>query len=288
MVEYQKPDYSMTFDGDEGEIVKAAEADLNALTKKVLQALNPSPVIDNLPDTFINLPVGIVVDGELIKDAEVQELNGEHEEKLAKARLSNSLGKYVTTLLQCGVVSIGGKEPTTVLLDSLIIGDIDALILGIRRATFGDDFEVFNVECSSCKEASDIQLDLKNVPFQKFTDVEELTATVPLRRGRKAKIQYPNGHVQNELLKKVLTDPEMYSITLAHCVISIIEVDGSEIPSNGLASVKKLGKMDRDKITEFIFKNQPGPRYDKVLAACPSCEGEVLVPINMGILFREF
>ena len=286
-MEHQMPQYSMSFDDDQGQVVTPDSADLNSLTKKVLQSMNPAPVIDDIPDTSVKLPAGIVIDGQVYQNAEVRELTGEHEEKLAKARLSNNAAKYVNTLLLCGTVSVGGKEATPALLDTLLQGDLDMLMLGIRRATFGDEFEVYEVECPHCQELNDLELNLKDIPIKELDDPETREFLIELRKGRQAKIQFPTGAVQNEIFKNNLTIPEMNSLTLAECVVSFIEADGSEKMSNGLTDVKKLGVADRTKLQEFIYDNQPGPRYDKVTALCSSCEGEVPVPLNVGILFRE-
>lgn len=286
-MEYQKPEYSMSFDDDQGQVVNGATADLNALTKKVLSSMNPAPVIGDLPDTHVELPAGLVIGNEVFQDAEVQELTGEHEEKLAKARTSGNPAKYINTLILCGTVAIGGHALTQELLDSLIQGDLDMLMLGIRKATFGDEFEVYGVECPNCGESNDLSMDLKDIPIKKLSDPTERDFLVPLRKGRQARVQFPTGAVQNELFKKTLSVPEMNSVTLSMCVLSFVNADGSEVPCNGLADVKKLGIADRKTLETYIFEEQPGPRYDQVVAKCHSCEGEVQVPLNVGILFRE-
>lgn len=287
-MEHQMPNYSMSFDDDQGQVVQSTNTEeLNSLTKKVLQSLNPAPVIDVVPDTQVKLPAGIVIDGKVYQDAEVQELTGEHEEKLAKARTTNNAAKYVNTLLLCGTVSVGGKDVTQGLLDSMLQGDLDTLVLGIRRATFGDDFEVYEIECPHCRELNDLELDLKGIPVKNLEDPETREFLIDLRKGRKARIQFPTGAVQNEIFKNNLTIPEMNSLTLAECVISFIEADGTEKMSTGLTDVKKLGIADRNTLQEYIYNNQPGPRYDQVTALCSSCEGEVPVPLSVGILFRE-
>lgn len=284
---YEKPEYSMSFDDSDAATIKGTEARANELTKQVLRATNPSPVIDEVPDTFVLLPAGIVVEDKVVHEAEVQELTGEHEEKLAKAKASGNPAKYVNTLLQCGVVSIGDQKVTPKLLGSLIQGDLDMLLLGIRRATFGDDFEVIGVPCPHCQELNDLTLNLKDIPVKTLDNPEERDFLVDLRKGRKARIQFPTGNVQDELFRGDYSLAEMNSITLAYSVISLIEADGTENISTGLATVKKMNVADRNTLQTYIYENQPGPRYDQVKAACHACEGEVLVPLSVGILFRE-
>lgn len=286
-MDYEKPQYSMSFDDDQGQVVTADKADLNALTKKVLSSLNPAPVVEDFPETQVTLPAGLVVDGEVFQLAEVQELTGEHEEKIAKVRTSNNPAKYIQTLLQCGTVAIGDTKATPEILDSLLQGDLDMLILGIRSATFGDELEIFNIECPHCGDSNDVKLKMSDIPVKKLEDPETRLFEIPLRKGRKAKMSLPTGALQQELFKKPYTIAEMNSITLANCVVSFVEANGEEHMCNGLADVKKLGLADRKTLQEFIIDTQPGPRYDEVVAACHACEGEVPVPLSVGILFRD-
>jgi hypothetical protein len=280
------PNYSMTFDSP-GEVIKGTDQSLNDLTQKIMKATNPAPVIESLPDTFVQLPAGLIIDDEVLQNAEVKELTGEHEELLEKAKLSNNAAKYVNTLLNCGVVSIGDQKVTPKILDSLIQGDLDALIMGIRKATFGDAFEVFNVPCPTCESMNDLELDLKDIPIKRLEDPTVREFDVELRNGVTAKIQFPVGSVQNDIFKTQITVSAMNSITLAYCVLSFTDSMGNTKPCNGLNDVNKLGLSDRKTLQTFIYENQPGPRYDQVVAKCHSCEGEVPVPLNVGILFRE-
>lgn len=287
---YESPQYTMTFDDDEGKITKGDEASpeaLNSLTQRVLSSVAPAPEIDPVPDTFVQLPAGLVTADGIVRDAEVQELTGEHEEALAKARQNNNPGRFVQVLLQSGVVSIGNQKPTAKQLTSLLQGDIDALLLGIRKATFGDEYDLEQVRCPNCGELNDLKMKLSDIPMHVLE--EEREVEVPLRFGRKARLTFPTGEVQAELYKNAdLTAPEMVSILLANCVLGFVEKDGSYRPSNGMADVKKMGKADRVAVNEFLYESQPGPRYNEVKAACHSCESEVEVPINIGLLFQEF
>lgn len=285
-MDYEKPQYSMSFDDDQGQVSTTETADLNALTKKVLSALSPAPVIEDYPDCFVKLPAGLLVDGDVLQDAEVRELTGEHEELLAKARTAPNPAKFISTLLQCGVVAIGDVKATAAILDDMLQGDLDMLILGIRRATFGEEFELFGLECPHCGEANDLNLNLSNIPVRRLEDPEQREFLVDLRKGRKARITLPTGALQTELFKKQLTIPEMNTVTLAHCILSFVDATGKETPCNGLNDVKNLGLADRRTLQDFIYNTQPGPRYDEVKGNCPTCEGELTIPLSVGALFR--
>ena len=104
-------------------------------------------VITPPSDTFVELPCGYITPaGEILKSAEVRELTGRDEEAIAKI---DSLGKALNVMLSRGVVKVGNLEATEEVLDNLLAGDRDMLLLAIYRATFGDSAKV-NVWCSNC------------------------------------------------------------------------------------------------------------------------------------------
>jgi hypothetical protein len=285
---YVAPQYTMSFDDDEGKVTKGAEASpetLNNLTQKVLNSAT-APEIGPVPDTYVKLPAGMVTADGIVREAEVQELTGEHEEALAKARQNNNPARFVQTLLTSGVVSVGGQKVTAKQLTSLLQGDIDALLLGIRKATFGNEFVLEGMPCPHCGEENDLNLNLDDIPMNEMEADREVE--IPLRFNRKAKVTFPTGEVQADIYKNAnLTAPELVSILLSHCLLGFTEADGTFRPSNGMTDVKKMGKADRDTLNKYIYENQPGPRYDEVKAACHACESEVEVPLNVGLLFQE-
>lgn len=290
MEELAAPQYSFNFDDDTENVVKGAETSadvLNSLTNKVLSSVNnAAPEIDPVSDTEVKLPAGLITQNGVVRVAEVQELTGRHEEALAKVR--NNPSKFINTLLLSGVVSIGDEKISQKLIDKLLQGDIDALLLGIRKVTFGDDFEMYGVPCDYCGELNDLTLSLASIPVQELEDPEILEYEVPLRKGRKARVTFPTGEAQKELYRNAeLTAPELVTILLEHCVLGFISATGTFTPARGKTDILDLGKLDRDAIQKFIYEKQPGLRYDQVTAACSSCEREVLVPLNVAILFRD-
>jgi hypothetical protein len=98
------------------------------------------PEIVSPSDTTVELPGGYVnAAGEVIRTAEVRELTGKDEEVISK---TNNLGKAVLAILQLGTVKIGNEAATEKLLDELLIGDRDAILLGILKATFGNTVKI--------------------------------------------------------------------------------------------------------------------------------------------------
>lgn len=288
-MEFEAPDYTATFDTMESDAKKADETSpemLNAMTQKVLSSVASAPEIGPAPETLVKLPAGLVTAGGIVRQAEVRELTGRHEEALAKVRTNPS--KFINTLLISGVVSLGEAKATQTNLSQLLQGDIDALLLGVRKVTFGNEFELFQVDCENCGELNDIKLDLDKIPMQELDDPAEREFDVAIRNGKTVKVTFPNGEAQTDLYKNAnLTPPELVTILLSHCILGFTDRTGNFTTSKGKNTVLDMGKADRDTVQEFIYDKQPGPRYDQVSAVCSACESEVRVPLNVGILFRD-
>lgn len=223
----------------------------------------------------VNLPGGFIENGEVIKTAEVRELNGVDEEAISKAA---STGKALGVILQRGLLKIGSRDARQDDLDNLLSGDRDALLVGIRRITFGDTIE-FIARCSNCAETQDIVVDLgKDVPIKELTG--ERTWTIKLKNSS-VSVTLPTGVTQKKLLDNAdKTSAELNTILLAGCVLSV-----NNAPSMGAATVLKLGMADRSKIVEEIIKNIPGPRLGEVVKTCRACGESINTPLSLVDLF---
>ena len=227
------------------------------------------------------LPGGFIEsDGSLVKTAEVRELNGEDEEVIAKA---SSASKALQLILTRGVVSIGDREVVKEDFDKLLLGDREALLLGIRRVTFGNELNL-SVTCNSCNNSQDIEIDLiKDVPMRELEDpINERTWDVTLRNGDIVNVSLPNGKTQKKVLDapEDITGAELNTILLNGCINS---VNDAPVKPN---TAQKLGLIDREKITREIFDRTPGPRLGEVSKVCEACGENILLPLNLVSLFR--
>jgi hypothetical protein len=230
-------------------------------------------------DTLVNLPAGYVTpDGEVIKTAEVRELNGKDEEFLSK---TTTLGKGLNTVLSRAVVSIGSEPATEKVLDSLLAGDRDALLIGVFRATFGNTAEI-GALCQGCNDVKTIEVDINSdIKTKVLVDPADRTFTVEGRKGEFL-VTLPTGLVQRELTSNPdRTLAELQTVLLEHC---IVEINGAPVVSK--QQVLNLGLVDRRNILTEITSRNPGPQFENITVTCPDCEGEVVVPINLGTLFR--
>lgn len=239
----------------------------------VITTRAPSESEVSLPGGFINNA------GELIKTAEVRELNGSDEEAIAKA---GSTGKALGVLLQRGLIKIGTKEATSADLDTLLSGDRDAILIGIRKVTFGETMEV-PVACQHCVHEDTAEVNLTtDVPVVSLKDpVEDRVWTIQTKKGE-VTVALPNGVVQKKLMENFdKTSAEVNTLLLSGCIVS---VNGS--PSVGASTALSLSMLDRSKIVQEILSKTPGPRLGEVKKACKACGESMNIPLSLVDLFR--
>lgn len=231
-------------------------------------------------DSEVKLPGGFISKtGEVIRTAEVKELNGLDEEAISKA---GSAAKAFNVLLQRGLVKLGSEEVTKDHIDNLLSGDRDAILIGIRRVTFGDTLTL-NVQCASCTSPQTLEVDLiEDVPTRTLEDpINERTFTVTTKQGP-AVISLPTGVVQKKLVDNTdKTVAEINTLLLAGCIMSV-----DDVPSAGARTALSLGMSDRTKILDEIVKRNPGPRLGEVTKACQACGETMDLPLSLTDLFR--
>lgn len=269
-------------------------------TNAAIQALltdSDVPLIDLPADDLVTLPGGLVKDGKVTKTAEVKELTGEDEEKLAKA--SQSLNPFrpnpfhfIDRLLRCGVVRIGdySESQTDQLLKELLVGDREQLILGIRKATYGNELDIDDWTCPRCGNIESLSMELSDIPVTDLSNpAEEVMFDVTLRKGSVARVRLANGADNAALYEKDdLTQAQRETILLSRCVIRITTPQGIEQNVMAFPSlVLSMSVPDRHKILKELQSRQPGPKYDKVKYNCDACNEEVDIAVSIGHLFLD-
>ena len=264
---------------------------LNALTtdqvaQEMAKASGPAepPTLDEAPPGLVYLPGGLVRDGELEVVAVVRELNGFDEERLSRLLAADNPAVYVTEMLSLAVEDIGGQKPSKEELRGLLIGDRDALWLGIRIVSYGADVE-YTLTCAECDEKSTITIDLNDdIPVRKLEDPLKREYEVDLRNGV-AKVKLLDGVAQEKYSTNLgkRTQAEINTIMLANSVLSI-----NGLPTKGKEdAVRALSSQDRGTIMDFIIGTQPGPQMGtEIEAQCHKCDAKYPIVLSPGSLFR--
>jgi hypothetical protein len=252
----------------------------NNLVKQALEEKPQQKEVKIVPpsDNVVTLPGGYITDaGEVITEVEVRELNGNDEEAIARA---SNVGRALLTILQRGTVRIGDQKVDDKLLDQLLSGDRDTILLAIFKATFGHKTEV---PVFIGGEAKQVEVDLdKDIKYKILTDpINDRVFTV---KGRKHEftVQLPTGVTQKELILN--SDKSQAELTTLMLEGTVIKIDESPVVSK--QQVRNLGLVDRKRIVDEINERIPGPQFDEITVTDPDTGSEVQVPVSFGTLFR--
>jgi hypothetical protein len=269
----------------EKETLKAAAnpAKANALVAEALS--NDEPQIEPAKilagsNIEVTLPGGYITSaGEVYQTVEVKELNGRDEEYIAKVANTN---KMYNAILTRGTVAVGDLPVTNDLLGRLLLGDRDAIMLGIFRATYGDTAEMGSW-CNQCGNYHLVNIKVtEDIKTKALLDpTNDRTFTVQ-GKNKEFLVTLPTGVTQGILLE--LSNANSAEQLTALLEQTVLEIDGKPVLSK--LQVQDLGIADRQKIAEELAKRTPGPQWDDITLDCPDCSGELVVPISLGALFR--
>lgn len=267
---------------------QAAQSAIEAIKAASKEEFPDAPETD--PD-LVDLPGGVEVDGRWIRKARVKELNGYDEEKIFRAWNSGNLLHVMNIILECGTEAFEGQpaSATHQLLKEIVIGDREALLLGIRCATYDDVVEITEWPCPSCDEPVDISLNIREDVKVKKSDeaASSMRFEVPLRKGGKAVVRLPNGEDQ----EVVGEDPkrnlkERNTILLQRCIEYIEQPNGDKIFFSAFPTyAKQMGALDRENIIKAITERQPRPQYEDIKFLHDSCGKEVSLSLDLADLF---
>lgn len=230
-------------------------------------------------ESDVDLPGGFIdLDDNVYTKAEVRELTGADEEAVAK---SGSSGKALNVLLARGLVKLGDREATADDLDMLLAGDRDAILLGIRRVTFGQTSTV-QVRCPSCSDEHECVIDLvEDVPVKRLKEPNDRQWMMETKLGPVV-VALPNGITQKKLMENYdKTSAEINTLLLSGCIVSL-----NGAPSVGAGTALSLGMADRTRIIDEIISRNPGPRLGEVKKACKACGEDISLPLSLLDLFR--
>lgn len=257
----------------------AAANDLLAKALTEEPKVEPAKIIAP-SQTQVVLPGGYVTTaGEVFQTAEVRELNGKDEEAILR---SGNDSKVFNTILSRGVIMVGDQAASEATLDSMLVGDRDALLLGIYRATFGDTAELKGW-CTSCGNPQDVSVDI-NSDIKTRVLVDPVNDTHFTVKGKRNEflVALPTGATQKKVMAVAENAPAEQLTALLEQ--TVVQIDGRPVLTK--AQVQELGLVDRRAIAAAINERNPGPQFDDLVVPCPDCEGEVQVPISIGALFR--
>jgi hypothetical protein len=166
-------------------------------------------------------------------DAEIRPLTG-HEEELLAGGGVEVVAATVTALLARCVVTLGGGAVTAETVRDLSVGDREALLLHLRRATLGDRLDcVAGCPDPTCGERLDLTLsvgELLVTPDPTAAAWYEESFSAPDGEIR-VRFRVPTGADQEAVADLAAADPRAAAgAILDRCIAGVHRPDGAAVP----------------------------------------------------------
>jgi hypothetical protein len=255
-----------------------------ALAQKMLRevqnnVLSEPPDLRPATDTVFSLCGGYAqLDGKWVKEFEVRELTGRDEEYIG--RIAEPTRVFVA-ILERGLVRVGNEKSSSEVVDGLLAGDWETVLIAIRIATFGWEYET-EIKCRNCGHEHEVSIDLRSIPFRN-ADKEDYLFDVVGRKGTRYQVCMAYGSTQRKIMGLGVgtTQAEINTVLLADCIQSV-----NGMPPLGPDSVRDIPMSDRRLLLKEIEARRAGPRFREVTTKCPACDAEQESVLSIAAMFR--
>ena len=246
----------------------------------------PVPLMPEAPDCVVELPRGLLINGDWKTKVEIRELNGADEEALARYK---EVVDFYDALIAHAVVRIDDYDIENKpfaerqgILQQLLIGEREQLLVAIARITYGNT-KTLVVTCSECNEQFELDLDLsQDFPSKEMENPQQMSYTFQTSKGGEVEYRLATGADQWEALRKKGATQAEQNTTILSTVIT--RVNGGLVP-DPVAFARRLSMKDRQKMIDLLVNGQP--RVDmEVITPCVNCNQDVTLRLAWGDLFR--
>ena len=240
-----------------------------------------------LPSAGQIYPVGHPLCNE--QSLEIKAMTAKEEDILtSRALLKN--GTLLTQLLKSCILN------KTINPDEMLIGDRNAILVGIRVTGYGADYAV-NVTCPACGQDfvnhfSLAGLKLKNLtvkPVQPNTNLFEFTLP---SSGQVVHFKLLNGQDETEVAKimeskKKLGNPVEAGVT-TRLFQSVVSINGESERSRVKYLVENMRALDSRALRKYIDDIEPGvDMSQKILCSACDTQSEVVMPLGMSFFWPD-
>lgn len=232
---------------------------------------------------IIVLPGGIWSEGKRYQEVEVRALTGNDQEYLKSACKIHGQAEWSTLTLTRCIKRIGPFNTITPdLVKTLTLGDREAMLLHIRRMTFGDKLNcVINCTNETCEGQIGIDINISDLLLPSYSHTLEQYQKTINSNGDNYIVDFrlPTGHDQEEIARKAKENTEAATIQLIQSCILKININGKE-------RAKIIPSLVYDEVFNSIDQLDPQAEIGFRIT-CPECNTEFNTILDTGIYFRN-
>jgi hypothetical protein len=217
----------------------------------------------------VTLPGGYWAGGECHRDAGLRPLTGDDEAYLIEIGDTFLPAHRTTALLARGLTRLGPLQPVPpAAVQSLTVGDREALLLHLRRLTMGDRMPcVLTCLAPACGAKMDLDLKVGDLLLAPYTDSREWYERSIEEEGQAYQVRFrlPSGADQEAIAARARVDPEGAAELLLRRCVARVSVDGERDMGEGWPPIV------REQLPVWMAELDPQAELMLNLA-CPACD----------------
>lgn len=212
------------------------------------------------------------------------------EEDILTSRALIKKGTVISELIRSCLVD------KSINVDSLIVGDRNALMTAIRVTGYGSEYKV-EVTCPECSEKSTNAFSLGELPIKRLQinpvapGENAFEFILPLTK-KKVVFRFLTGkdeldiNVEVERRKKAKLTSDVDNLVTNRLVYSIVSVDGITDRNKISSFIRNMPARDSQALRKYMDENEPGIEM-KSWMECPHCleSSEVNLPIGASFFW---
>jgi rRNA maturation protein Nop10 len=223
------------------------------------------------------------------KTLEIKAMTAKEEDILASRALIQQ-GKVVPHLIHSCLID------KSIDVDSMILGDRNALMVSIRITGYGSDYQA-SVVCPECGQKSENSFELSQLAINRLKidpvapGTNEFSFTLPITK-KVVNFKFMTGHDDLEISttasrrKKMMPGMQIDNVITSRLSKQIVSVNGTSDQNKINMFVNNMPAQDSRKLRAYIGENEPGIDM-KSWMKCPHCgtESEVALPLGAGFFW---
>lgn len=256
----------------------------------------------NISTDIIELPVGYTDhNGKIHNLCEISEMLGSDEEAITDKKVASNPAGVITTLLSRKIVKLGDIERVTpAMVKSMYTADRDAILLGIRKLSLGNEMKFVTQDKGGCGEKSEVVVDLEHdIPTVTWADVIEkhpelkgepigfIPFELPVGYEdndgivhKRGVIRLTTGDIEERLATMIRQNPgKANTAMMTACIQSL-----GDLKTVDTRVLREMTRRDREYLTNLMREYKCGPDFTKEIE-CPFCGNSYTIQLELPYFF---
>jgi len=247
-------------------------------------------------DAEITLPCGLLIDGEIVKEARISPMTGKDRKDLVSPTMRNNPAKIISRLIENRLLELGEHKAPGIprkYIKAMLAGDRDFILMKLHQIsnpTEADLETIITCPARRCGEEFEVTIPYEQIKLREMPSElqEQIDAKKNVRFwafeseawGVKARFRFMDGKMQEDVAPKLRQNV----VEGEYMIFAKMILDWNGLTSLTISQIEELPKALIEEVENSLGEHQYGPDFEDQVFVCPSCG----MTIKGGIDFSSF